>query len=116
MAEMELKLEILPADLEILVDSKLFSEPAAVIEQRSTYFDAMDNRLHDAGFTLRIRQSGEERIQTVKAVGPGASLFARSEWETPVSGNTPSLDHSSPLLNEFGPVGPELVARFQVAV
>jgi inorganic triphosphatase YgiF len=54
------------------------------------------------GYTLRIRQVGAARTQTVKASGPSRSLFARSEWETPVEGEEPILDHTSPLIGEFG--------------
>lgn len=116
MTEIELKLEVLPANLETLLGSELFGEPAEVIQQHSTYFDTGDHRLNEAGFTLRIRQSGDARVQTVKVTGPGASLFARSEWETPVIGDEPILDHSSPLLNEFGPVATELSPQFEVSI
>lgn len=116
MTEIELKLEILPADLDTLLGSGILGDPVEVVEQHSTYFDATDHRLHNAGFTLRIRRSGEARVQSVKATGPGASLFARSEWETPVIGDEPVLDHSSPLLNEFGSVAAELLPQFEISI
>lgn len=116
MAEIELKLEISPVDLDTLLASDILGEPAEVVEQHSTYFDAQDHRLLGAGFTLRIRRSGETLVQTVKATGAGASLFARSEWEIPVTGAVPVLDHSTPLLNEFGPVACELSPQFEVSV
>ncbi|WP_246704015.1 CYTH domain-containing protein [Rhizobium sp. P38BS-XIX] len=51
---------------------------------------------------MRIRQAGATRTQTVKATGPSRALFARSEWETPLKGDEPVLDHTSPLLGEYG--------------
>ncbi|KQT06775.1 MULTISPECIES: CHAD domain-containing protein [unclassified Rhizobium] len=116
MTETELKLEILPADLDRLLESDLLGEPAAIIEQQSTYLDTSDHRLQVAGFSLRIRRSGDSTVQTVKATGPSASLFARSEWETKISGETPTLDHSSPLLNEFGPIANALSPQFEVVI
>ncbi len=116
MTETELKLEILPTDLDALLGSDLLGEPSDIIDQHSTYFDFEDRRLHEAGFTLRIRQSGDARIQTVKASGPGASLFARGEWETPAAGDMPVFDHSNPLLNEFGDVASALSSQFTVSV
>ncbi|WP_426129503.1 CHAD domain-containing protein [Pararhizobium sp. PWRC1-1] len=116
MTETELKLEIQAVDLDALLASKLVGQQAGVIEQHSVYFDTSDQSLHGAGYTLRIRRSGGERVQTVKATGPGAALFARNEWETPISSDVPVLDHSSPVLNEFGPIATELSPQFEISV
>jgi inorganic triphosphatase YgiF len=102
LSEIELKLELSKQALETLVGSGLLGEPAKILEQNSIYFDTVDRRLFDEGFTLRIRRTGELRVQTVKASGPSKSLFARSEWETVVKNDDPALDHTSPLCNEFG--------------
>lgn len=115
MAEIELKLAISLPDIDTVAASGLFAEPAGTIEQHSIYYDTDDHRLFDAGFTLRIRKSGEARIQTVKATGAGASLFARSEWEMPVTADMPVLDHTSPLLNEFGSIDRDLSRQFEVS-
>ncbi|MFK3667039.1 CHAD domain-containing protein [Ochrobactrum teleogrylli] len=114
MTEIELKLEISPADLEKIALSSFLGQPAATRELHSVYFDTGDCRLFDHGFTLRIRRSGEKTIQTVKATGSNASLFARSEWETPARTNTPVFDYNSPLLNRFGPIERDLVVQFEV--
>ncbi len=116
MAEIELKLEISTNDVDKLLASNLFVDPKATIEQRSIYFDTEDHRLFGAGFTLRIRRSGEVRVQTVKATGANASLFARDEWETTVETDSPVLDHTSPLLNEFGSLALNLSPLFEVSV
>lgn len=102
MSEVELKLEIKPEDVDLLIQSGLFGDADDDIQQHSVYFDTDDGMLFSSGFTLRIRRVGDVKTQTVKATGPSASIFARSEWETSVSGDLPVLDHSSPLLNEFG--------------
>ncbi|TWB07809.1 inorganic triphosphatase YgiF [Rhizobium sp. ERR 1071] len=101
-SETEVKLDLSPESFGAILGSDLLGEPEKIVQQRATYFDAADRRLWKKGFTLRIRQVGAARTQTVKAAGPGRSLFARSEWETPVEGDTPVLDHTSPLLGEFG--------------
>ncbi|MFK0332790.1 CHAD domain-containing protein [Rhizobium sp. NPDC090275] len=101
-SETEIKLDLSQEAFDALVGSDLLGEPDKVLDQRSTYFDTADRRLWKEGYTLRIRQVGDTRMQTVKATGPSRSLFARSEWETPLEGNEPVLDHTSPLLGEFG--------------
>jgi inorganic triphosphatase YgiF len=55
----------------------------------STYFDTGKHKLRRHGLSLRIRQTGDKYIQTIKSA-PGAQ-FGRGEWETEVEGNTPDL-------------------------
>ncbi|MFK4771368.1 MULTISPECIES: CHAD domain-containing protein [Rhizobium/Agrobacterium group] len=114
MAEVELKLEIDAAGFERLSSWDLLGDPDETIEQTSTYFDINDNAFFAEGFTLRIRKVGTARTQTVKATGPSASIFARSEWETPATGDTPVVDHTSPLVNEFGDKAKDVRPRFEV--
>ena len=116
MAEIELKLDLSHLEMDSLVASDLLGEPAETVEQHSIYFDTDDRRLFNAGFTLRIRRSGAARTQTVKATGPSASLFARSEWETAVETDVPALDHTSPLLNQFGDIREDLLPQFEVSI
>jgi inorganic triphosphatase YgiF len=47
LAEIELKLEISPADLEKIALSSFLGEPAATLELHSVYFDTGDCRLFD---------------------------------------------------------------------
>ncbi|CCM78185.1 CHAD domain-containing protein [Rhizobium mesoamericanum] len=101
-SEVELKLELSSEAAKRLSGFKALTKPAEVLNQTSTYFDFEDQRLFRRGFTLRIRRTGDLRVQTVKAVGRSRSLFARSEWEVPLDGDEPILDHSSPLKTEFG--------------
>jgi inorganic triphosphatase YgiF len=58
----------------------------------STYFDTSDLRLRRCGFTLRVRQDGNDFVQTVKAVGSvQQSAMRRGEWSTPIKSPTPDL-------------------------
>ncbi|QKK33190.1 CHAD domain-containing protein (plasmid) [Rhizobium indicum] len=101
--EIEIKLDLSNEALESLFGSDLLGEPDDALQQSSTYFETDDRRLSQKGFSLRIRSTGSSHVQTVKASGPAKSLFVRSEWETPIEGKEPVLDHTSPLMREFGP-------------
>lgn len=101
-SEIEIKLDLSTEAANAVLGSDLLGKPDKVLNQKSTYFDTVDRTLWRNGYTLRIRQVGAARTQTVKASGPSRSLFARSEWETPVEGEEPVLDHTSPLVGEFG--------------
>src|SRR5262249_26091362 len=96
----EVKLELSSEVVEKLTGADLLGQPE-ILKQTSTYFDSEDRRLFNNGFTIRIRRTGEALMQTVKATGGSASLFARSEWETPLDAEAPALDHSNPLISEF---------------
>ncbi|MEI2296707.1 CYTH and CHAD domain-containing protein [Ensifer sp. MJa1] len=114
--EIEIKLELSPENLDRFLASGLLGEPARVEEQQSVYFDTRGRDLFQAGFTLRIRTVGAARKQTIKATGPGASLFARPEWEMPLSEDRPVVDHSTPLAGEFGLEADDLEPQFSVDV
>nr|WP_047168332.1 CHAD domain-containing protein [Sphingomonas sp. Y57] len=102
--EIELKLDFDPADRDRLVACPLFGpEPAATRRLNATYFDTPGFHLDKAGYALRIRSEGGERIQTVKAASrEAAGLFVRGEWERPVPGDEPIVDEKSgPLVQLF---------------
>lgn len=101
-SEIEIKLDLSTEAANTILGSDLLGKPDKVLKQTSTYFDTVDRTLWRNGYTLRIRQVGTVRTQTVKASGPGRSLFARSEWETTVQGEEPVLDHTSPMIGQFG--------------
>jgi triphosphatase len=94
--ETELKL-LFPANARDLIDRHpallppLASPPE---EQRlvSTYFDTSDLTLTKNGLSLRVRRSGDRRIQTVKSRGDGQGVAsARGEWEWPIDRDEPDL-------------------------
>lgn len=77
------------------LDAVLAAAPGDGTQTRtlvSTYYDTPDNALSRAHVSLRIRQAGEKRIQTLKR-GEG---FAREEHEGPPAGD--GLDVSVPAL------------------
>ena len=67
-------------------------------EQRTTYFDTPEHDLRAAGVSLRVRQTGDRFVQTIKAASAAAAgVFARPEWERDVAGPAPDLGLGSPL-------------------
>lgn len=86
--EIELKLALLPAYGEQLLEQKLLERCGATEAQRkqleNIYFDTPDRALAAQKVALRIRRDGERYIQTLKTAGSGAAgLSVRSEWEWP---------------------------------
>lgn len=111
--EIELKLELQPADRPRLETLDLFQHVDPATDRLiSTYFDTPDLDLHAAGFSVRVRRKTGATIQTVKADDSGAAgLFVRPEWERPIPDDTPVIDEASgPLLSLLG--GRPLVPRF----
>jgi triphosphatase len=110
--EIELKLELDPRDLPALRRHPLlrqgFSSKSKPRELLSTYFDTSDQRLREAGLTLRLRQADGKTLQTIKRANrTDAGLFDRSEWEGPISGDAPDFKAAAetalaPLLAEEG--------------
>jgi len=115
--EIELKLRVAPSSINTLLASDLLVSAPEIIEQKAIYFDTPQHVLFNAGFSLRVRKAGDVRTQTVKATSSAtAGLFARSEWEQTVRDDNPIIDHSTPLLNQFGEKLAALTPVFEVAV
>lgn len=105
--ETELKFAIDAADLPALRAHPMF---AGVADKRqlleATYFDTPDGLLHEAGFSLRLRRSGETVVQTLKGKRPeGCGFLSRDEHEHVVADG--ALDE--PALAERLP--PDLLHR-----
>ena len=110
--EIELKLEVDPGDVERLAGvGPLAQCRGAAARLVSVYFDTPELDLHDTGFSLRIRTSGRDRIQTVKADQGGAGLFVRGEWERAIKSKAPIIDHDSGPLREK--IGNDTLERVQ---
>lgn len=97
--EIELKLDVDAAGaaalcrLPILADLSVDDQ-----EQCTTYFDTPEQDLRAAGMSLRIRQTGDRFVQTIKATSTAAAgVFARPEWERAVAGLVPDLSDKSPI-------------------
>jgi inorganic triphosphatase YgiF len=95
--EIELKLGFhaaalrrLKENLRLKCGARLVGEPVHMV---STYFDTDGLALHRGGLSLRLRQVGARRLQTVKRESTaGGVVMDRGEWETEVSSNQPNLD------------------------
>ncbi|VAY89695.1 putative CHAD domain containing protein [mine drainage metagenome] len=55
----------------------------------SRYFDTEDGLLAGAGMALRLRQTGQGRVLTIKTSGADALGHARGEWEWAATGSGP---------------------------
>ena len=92
--EIELKLRIAPEDIAVLQNhpslASAFHSPTHE-HLDSVYFDSDDRALRDHGLTLRVRQIGDKRVQTIKALNPGSYSIERSEWEQFINGDQPEL-------------------------
>ena len=83
--EIELKLEIGPADLARLHAHPLLGD-GTQRTLRSTYYDTPDLVLRKAGVSLRVREADGRFMQTIKSPNGHAGLFNRSEWKQEVKG------------------------------
>lgn len=94
--EIELKFLCEPADLAVVLAT---APPGETSEKTlvSTYFDTPQGDLRRARISLRIREGGGKRVQTLKR-GDG---FAREEHERRIEGTT--LDLELPALKEALP-------------
>lgn len=109
--EIELKFLCEPRDLEALLNAA----PAGDTEAkalRAIYFDTPDGRLRRERISLRVRECGGKRIQTLKR-GEG---FGREEYEQKVGDDR--LDLTMPALRKAlsGPRRKALAPAFSVAV
>ncbi|MBB5537658.1 inorganic triphosphatase [Rhizobium giardinii] len=116
MQETELKLELSQAAATALLKKNPFDAAPTVMQQKSIYFDTAGADLSKRGLSLRIRQSGNERVQTVK-VGDGvaAGSFTRDEWERPVADDIPVLDDPQ-IRDLLGETDRRLAPMFEIHV
>src|SRR6478672_3181085 len=87
-AEYELKFDVSDEALPMLCKVPALGGPAHTSRLRSIYFDTPDRDLRKACLGLRVRQSEEGLVQTLKWEKPSAPL-ARHEWETQVAAERP---------------------------
>jgi inorganic triphosphatase YgiF len=57
----------------------------------SVYFDDRERTLRKKGLSLRVREDGDRRIQTIKSSNGHAGPVDRGEWETTVRSSRPNL-------------------------
>lgn len=113
--EFELKLDMdEPEAVDALIRALGLREPR-VVRMRATYFDTPDRRLAKLGYSVRIRQEGHRRVQTIKCTGgAGAGILARQEWEQPAHGATPQIEADHPLCDALGKDAAQLAPSFEI--
>lgn len=116
--EIELKLELPREAVEAFEQSSLIPDTGERAELSTIYFDTPDRLLRRQGYSLRIRRSGDKRVQTVKADSAegGGGLFARGEWEMPVADDRPVIDTRTPLAAALGDAAESIEPIFHVDV
>ncbi len=78
MSEIELKFQV-PLARRTALLRELATAKAQTKRLQAKYFDTVDQRLAQAAVTLRLRQEGDQWVQTVKC--PGANRWSRLEHE-----------------------------------
>lgn len=69
--------------------------------QVDTYFDTPDLKLRKRHIGLRIRRAKGRWVQNIKGDGQAdGGLHSRAEWERPVAGPVPELDHLDTLIDD----------------
>ena len=86
--EVELKFDVENGGARAIRRSELLAaQPSQRQHYDTLYYDSADGALRRAGYTLRIRGSGNRHVQTIKSrKGGSAGLFVRQEWESEVPG------------------------------
>jgi inorganic triphosphatase YgiF len=92
--ESEVKFEASTRDLRKLAAARILRRSDGELPRHkylvSTYFDTPKLLLRKNGVSLRVRQAGKKRVQTIKTVNGGISL-SRGEWEHKLHGDQPDL-------------------------
>ncbi len=87
--ENEVKFEVSPNDLQKLASARsLRPTDGQLVKHKylvSTYFDTPKHILRRSGVSLRVRQAGKKRIQTIKTANDNIAL-SRGEWEHELQG------------------------------
>jgi inorganic triphosphatase YgiF len=92
--ESEVKFEASTRDLRKLAAARILRRSDGQLPRHkylvSTYFDTPKLLLRKNGVSLRVRQAGKKRVQTIKTVSAGISP-GRGEWEHKLQGDEPDL-------------------------
>ncbi|MEY2631443.1 MAG: hypothetical protein RIR00_97, partial [Pseudomonadota bacterium] len=85
--EIELKLGLAPETVPLLLAHPLLAGTSRQQPLRNTYYDTAELALHQQRIALRLRQKGEQWLQTVKtaAEADAQGLSRRGEWECPAT-------------------------------
>ena len=99
--EYELKLAVSRKHLSALEHHELIRSAMREEKKRSrlvtTYFDTPENGLRKRGMALRVRHSGQRRVQTLKAAAEGVgSAHHHREYEAEIEGDRPDISLIQP--------------------
>src|SRR6185312_8627776 len=94
--EIELKLSVSPSVANHVLHlpwlRALSAGPPKRHALRTVYFDTRKFKLHDRGVLLRVRRTGRQYLQSIKAEGSGEyGPLERGEWEYELPGAAPDL-------------------------
>lgn len=90
--EIELKLEIDPDNVPLLLQDPLFAKAETQsADQLTIYYDTPKTVLRKHGFTLRVRSSRGRFTQTVKPLTDSVGFMSREEIESEVATMAPDL-------------------------
>ncbi|WP_370073515.1 CYTH domain-containing protein [Sinorhizobium fredii] len=92
MQETEVKLELTQSGASSLLKKELFDGSPTIVQQKSVYFDTSGRDLDKRGLSLRIRQCGNERVQTVTSSDGPPGSSAQEKWQRSVADDIPVLD------------------------
>lgn len=92
--EVELKFDLDPDDVALVREAPALASTACEsCDHETVYFDTAGRALRAAGFSLRVRRTGDRFVQTMKRRNGGSvGLFVRDEWEDEVPECAPVLD------------------------
>jgi triphosphatase len=92
--EVELKFDLERGDVALVREAPvLASARSEAREHETVYFDTARHTLRQAGYSLRIRRTGDRFVQTLKHRNGGSvGLFVRGEWETEIPDLAPNLE------------------------
>jgi triphosphatase len=112
--EVELKLQLSPGSLAVLEASNVFAAAdVKQLHQVTTYFDTPNGMLYKAGLTLRVRRSGNIRLQTVKSRANRRGLaMSRSEWEWRIGQDDPDVERLAET-RELAKVAKQIKGRLE---
>ncbi len=103
--EMELKLLVDAEDRHLVEQHPAFAAVTPKTRKATTtYYDTADFALYRLGACLRVRQSADGFVQTVKLDRAEDQLGSRGEWEWPLSSATPDLGTLSSLPRHAAPI------------
>ena len=94
--EVELKLAVPPSAIDEVARLPWLREishgPVRCEKLVTVYFDTARSKLREHGLALRVRHTGKNRLQTIKALKKDArGAFGGDEWEEEIASDAPNL-------------------------